>query len=796
MITQIDIANFGSFQGFVWKNTVRDSSGIVQDFKKLNIIYGRNYSGKTTLSRIVRTLQEKKLPPNFDSPAYTFHSPAGNLNQSQIGTNGMNVRVYNRDFVHDNLSFLVNQHDGEIKTFAIVGVENNDIILEIAKIMDELGSVEAKTGLRHEYSVKEADKRDKAKKSSNAEEAVTEKLRRHANDVIKPNREYGRANYNITEIKADVKYARGNNLCILSDDDILAKKALLKEDELGHIGKTVEFDPGISKIKIQALELLERKITPTKAIQELLNDSLLQVWVKSGIPHHREKRETCAFCRQPLPMDLWQTLDSHFSKESGELEAEIDSCIASIANEIQRLDQIVTVTSDQLYVAERKDFQIAKLSLEKNLKSYKAELKTLSESLADRKTRLFETVALPAVEFEISNLFDDINLLNEAIAKSDGKTKTLSKYKEAARGTLRRNDVADFIKTINLAADETTAKGLAKDAADAIQQALVLANEITALEKRMETLRAQQKDERKGAERVNGLLNHFFGHDGLRLQAIDSGEASGVKFQIMRGENSAFNLSEGECSLVAFCYFMAKLEEADTKGRELVIYIDDPISSLDSNHIFFVYSVIETLVAKPSSAADGTNVFRYSQLFISTHNLDFLKYLKRLSSPNKKAGGTAHFVVERNGSPSTISAMPDYLKKYVTEFNYLFHQIYKCRDVGTAITSSEPFYAFGNNLRKFLEAYLFYKFPCQDDVNNSLERMQKFFGDDDTAIAVINRLSNEFSHLEEVFDRSMRPVEIPEISKLANFVLDKVFAADKEQYNSLLKSIGEPARVA
>jgi hypothetical protein len=37
-------------------------------------------------------------------------------------------------------------------------------------------------------------------------------------------------------------------------------------------------------------------------------------------------------------------------------------------------------------------------------------------------------------------------------------------------------------------------------------------------------------------------------------------------------------------------------------------------------------------------------------------------------------------------------------------------------------------------------------------------------------------------------------VEIPEISKVANYVLDKIYAADSVQYNSLLKSIGEPER--
>jgi len=796
MITQIDIANFGSFQSFAWKNSVKDPTGAVQSFKKLNIIYGRNYSGKTTLSRIFRTLEEKRFPANFDNPAYSLHHAGGTIAHSQIAAGGFNVRVYNKDFVQDNLSFLTNQQGGEIKTFAIVGAQNIEIVQELEKHEATLGTLDAKSGLRYDKMLKEADQRKKSAKATAADDALTEKLRRHANDVIKPNREYGRANYNINDIRTDLKHVRVNSTKPLTEEEVADKKALLKEDQLEKIGATVEFLPAIETLRTDATALLNRKIAPNVPIQELLNDSILQAWVKTGMSHHRHKRENCAFCRQPLPSDMWQVLDAHFSKESDELEAALDNCVSEISTEIQKIELIVTVKGEQFYAAERKEFDAANSSLDKNLKLYKAELKSLAKALNERKTRLFETMDAPASDFDTKKIADDIALINAAIGKSDAKTATLSKDKDAARTALRINDVANFEKQAALADDEATLK-LHKDAeAEATREASDLAKQVEDLEKRMETLRAMQKDERKGAERVNALLGHFFGHDGLKLKAVDGDNDSGTRFQVMRGGKSAYNLSEGECSLVAFSYFMAKLEDSESKGKELVIYIDDPISSLDSNHVFFIFSIIEALIAKPAKNPDGSNLYRYGQLFISTHNLDFLKYLKRLSSPNEKRGGTAHFMIERSGSPSSISPMPAYLREYVTEFNYLFGQIYKCRDAEFAKTSPEPFYSFGNNLRKFLEAYLFYKFPCQDDANNSLERLQKFFGDDHTAIALVNRLSNELSHLEEIFDRSMRPIEIPEIPKLANFVLDKIYGADKEQYNSLLKSIGEPPREA
>ena len=166
-----------------------------------------------------------------------------------------------------------------------------------------------------------------------------------------------------------------------------------------------------------------------------------------------------------------------------------------------------------------------------------------------------------------------------------------------------------------------------------------------------------------------------------------------------------------------------------------------------------------------------------------------MKYLKRLSRPKNSNGGTEYFLVERVQDNAKIILMPSYLKEYVTEFNFLFHQIYKCSKTSPDTTEYDVFYNFGNNLRKFLEAYLFYRYPCH--VDDKLEKLQLFFGRDDKAVEISNRMSNELSHLEEIFDRSMKPIEIPEIPKLAQYVLEKIKEKDKDQYDSLLKSIGE-----
>ncbi|MBU2431236.1 MAG: AAA family ATPase, partial [Proteobacteria bacterium] len=255
-----------------------------------------------------------------------------------------------------------------------------------------------------------------------------------------------------------------------------------------------------------------------------------------------------------------------------------------------------------------------------------------------------------------------------------------------------------------------------------------------------------------------------------------------IRFEIVRGDKKAHHLSEGECSLIAFCYFMAKLHDIETKGEKAIIWIDDPISSLDGNHVFFIYSLINSDIVTQGN---------YEQLFISTHNLDFFKYLKRLpGTQTTKETKTKYryLVVQRESKNSSIHLMPKYLCDYVTEFNFLFEQIYKCATISRVDDDNHGyFYNFGNNARKFLEVFLFYKFP---DGASDEEKYKRFFGTDLIPAILANRINNEYSHLCGVLERGGLPIEVPEMNATAKLIIDRIKTLDEGQYNSLLTSIG------
>ena len=181
----------------------------------------------------------------------------------------------------------------------------------------------------------------------------------------------------------------------------------------------------------------------------------------------------------------------------------------------------------------------------------------------------------------------------------------------------------------------------------------------------------------------------------------------------------------------------------------------------------------------------------FSQLFISTHNLDFLKYLNRLKSYHLDKNGKqvadskAYFLIERIGNHSSIQALPQYLKSNATEYNYLFSQIYKVSQcVAVTDDNYDILYSFGNSARKFLEMYLYFKYPTDEEL---LPKLKRFFEPEDVPPILVNRLVNEDSH-GPTPENSLRAGIDPETIPVAKKIL-QLLQKDSEQYNAFMESI-------
>lgn len=110
-----NVKDFGVFRNF--------SGGSVPEFSTFNIIYGWNYSGKTTLSRIFRCLEKGEIHADYSDARFTISHQDGTIYDEKFNAR-VKVQVFNEDFCKENLSW--NDANG-FNPILLLGAENIDI---------------------------------------------------------------------------------------------------------------------------------------------------------------------------------------------------------------------------------------------------------------------------------------------------------------------------------------------------------------------------------------------------------------------------------------------------------------------------------------------------------------------------------------------------------------------------------------------------------------------------------------------------------------------------------------------
>lgn len=789
------LKNLAVFKDFNWDAEVTSKNKEVLEFKKVNIIYGRNYSGKTTLSRVFRAMETGVISDKYENPeCCVCVTENDDVIQTNFTSHNKVIRVFNDDFIKYNLKFI-NNSDEDVQPFAILGGDNNVIEEQIKVLKEKLGSNEEgnETALYKDLKTLETIFNTANLTYSLAETTLGTQLSNKAignPSGIKYNSEkFGDINYSNAKLKTEVDLVKKVDFKPISNEKkILAEKILLEQSK-HDISELESLTLSFDEFSNKAEELVTKPIAQSDKLENLVKDAILNKWVKEGRKLHKDRLETCAFCNNEIKKSRWEELEKHFDEESDKLEREIIGLIVNIKKEIESFNSIELIKKNAFYAKYSDEYETLKQAFDNSITDYKNSLDSLISQLEKRKNDIINIQVFELPKSAISTVELALEKIEELRSKSNEYTEKLSNEQSEAKENLRLREVYDFINTIKY--DDQTAN-IAKLKIAFLVEKKKRDEKSAEIGEVLDVISAklrELKDESKGADKVNELLNNYFGHNFLSLKAIEfENEETGDKqyrFEIHRGNKKAYHLSEGENSLIAFCYFMAKLQDIDTKDKNPIIWIDDPISSLDSNHIFFIYTLINTQIFGEDD---------FEQLFISTHNLNFLKYLKRLPNAHNDDGKSErnklfrYLIIERNDKESTIKIMPKFLKDYVSEFNYLFGQIYKCSTLENVDDKSyTAFYNFGNNARKFLELFLYYKYP---DSTKPIDKLKKFFGDEAIPTVLTDRLNNEYSHLSGIFERGEAVVEVPEMNTAAKLIIERIKHHDNDQYEALLNSIG------
>jgi len=786
-IAKID--NFGIFQNFDW-NTHLSSNPAQQnqtyDFKDINIFYGRNYSGKTSLSKIIRALETKTLSPKYENPNFSIElSDSSIISQNNLSAFAHPIHVYNSDFIRENLKFI-HDENANIESFSVtLGGENQQVLDRIQQLKNELGSNEeiCKSALYLDIHNKANEvqnaKTNHQNKVRDLDKKLSDKATRNSDSIKNQHERFGNIRYDKRSLEADISEVLHNNYQQLNLTQIELFENTVRQRKLSAPPELSPYTLNFSSLITSTNDILKSVVGSSDKIDELKNNPSLNSWAQIGHPLHND-RTTCAFCNNEISDQRRKELANHFDEETDKLRDRISKGIKYLDKLLSNSPLNISFDMTNYYQQYHPELSQLQTNLQNAFAKQKSSIELLKKSLEDKDKKLFSELSIEHPQdhsTEIKTILERISQIRtECIQKND----QLYSLQNEAKNALRLDHIYLFLQSINYTQ-------LTSDIDLAFEAIAPLEIELATLQTRKTTITTEIKSEEdklksegEACRRIKNILNHDFGHQALSLEPIEANTTNGkeIKFEIQRNGTKAHNLSEGEQSLISFCYFLAKIQDDLDQNKKPIIWIDDPISSLDSNHIFFIFSLIEEKIVINQ---------KFGQLFISTHNLEFLKYLKRLNG--KKWGNIQFFIVKRNFDSSAIFQMPIYMKNYFSELNFLFHQLYLCASEENINDQNyNIFYNFPNNARKFLELYSNFHYP--DGFSNTDTEKLQFLWGEHLVFTFTDRINNEYSHLAGIFERSFTPLEQPEMHKASFAILKKIIELNPRQYEGFLKSIG------
>lgn len=692
-----EIKKAGIYRDFVWS----DSSC----FKRYNAIYGFNGAGKSTLARIFQSLDGSKLEYKETGTSIVFENYEGQNLQAKEDAKNLDILVCDEDFISNNLKW-----DQGIKSFVVLGKrskEDEERLKKISKDKEEV--VAAKKILEGEKEVLEDSMGDLATKyaADLGKELVSfkpDKFKRYDKRHFIPEASKFSPSPSMTYDRGEIPKLIGRAKQSKLDDVKLCPNLVNDLDD-------ASFKKGIQ---------FSLQILPTQSNSDHTRDELK--WMEEGLVLHESKSE-CLFCLGPL-------VEGRKENIKKDLTNEVSSFIKVGKEILIKLSGISKVSRQDYYpkmfYPEFQDLaQKAIEDLDIAIHSF--------NSIAEKvKTNLEKKVnfddSFPRVsedEYNVARelIRNKVKLLNDAIANSNSQTSLLERQKENSLKLVEEIYFHEYLdKTSSL---RTKLEDVLIKINQEAEKEIKIANEILAIE-------ASLQSEAKAVIGINNMIHVFLGRSDLQLEYKEQEK----KFEIVRKGKPAKRLSEGEKTAVSVCYFMILVNANQDKKNELVVVIDDPISSLDSNNLYNAYAVLRN------------NLIGVKQLFVLTHNMIFFRLVSSWFR-DLGANESSYFKIEARILGGALNSGLHILTKNAretsTEYVLLYSHLKSFieRNKKEKLVDAD-FLPYPNMLRKLIEAFLYSKRPGSK--NNNFEEHLIEYGVSREIAQKADRFCNDFSH--------------------------------------------------
>jgi wobble nucleotide-excising tRNase len=731
------------------------------DFGRYNLIYGWNWTGKTTLSRLFRALELRRIPSLGEA---VLHIDGADVRGEDFPHFTLPIRVFNRDFIQESV-FPVG--GGDLPPIFVVGKES----VQKQKEVDQL-----KADMVGRQQDRDNANRAKAKADRDLDQHCIDRAGVIRDTLRKTGSAYN--NYDKTDYRrrAEKMTADGDAAFHrLSDEQ---RESLLAQHQASPKPKVLVVIYQIPELQALADQIaaLLRTTVVSSGIQTLKDDSKLAEWVRHGLGLHKDRHSNkCLFCEQPLPAARLSELEAHFNAEYDRFLRQIDDKIQSLKSAKKQAAELRLPDRAALYDDLATEYDAAELTLRQAIDAVQTFLDGLISALNDKKSQPFNESALVLSVPEVD--VAAVDRLNEVIRKHNQACDNFERRADEARDRLALNMIAeslvDFVRLRNAVQTATAAVG-------------PIEADIRRLTEKIESLEQEIREHRRPAEELNKDLKQYLGHSELQLTIKDNG------YSITRNGVPAEMLSEGETTAIALLYFLKSLEDRSFDKRNGIVILDDPVSSLDANALYLAFGFIRHRTQDAG------------QLFVLTHNFQFFRQVRNWFNHQKgqnKKDVNQHpsrfYMLDRVTATTSrrtkLCALDPLLKKYESEYHYLFACVHRAASA-TGDVALEQNYCLPNLARRLLEMFLAFRRP---QIAGELWQKLKDITFDETKKVRIARFVHTYSHSDTIGEPEHDPSLLGEARDVLVDLLEMIKSEDPIHFEAMVglvcKSIGEEA---
>ncbi|MDR2919826.1 MAG: AAA family ATPase [Tannerella sp.] len=611
MIESITIKNIATFN---------DTGIQINGLKKVNFIYGANACGKTTISNFLHDTKSTKF---------------GDCSLNWENGQELKTLVYNKEFRERNFG------KGKISGVFTLGEATAEQLKAIEDKAEELKKIKAEGAQKRETLNTQIQKKEALEEEF--KETCWTKIYKKHEPVFK---EAFVGSLNKEKFKDKLLHEFTNNTAILSALDDLKEKA---KTIFGEVPKEIIPINAITYDRIIEIEtnLIWKKIIVGKAdvdIAKLIQKLNINDWVNQGRSYLQEDK-ICPFCQQQTITDDFKTQLENFFDETylkditliKDLRQEYSSLTLNLFNELNTIE------------INQKDFKNTKLNLDK----FSAYLKTFVSQNTVNNELLTGKIKEPSRSVELSYLKEQLELIaglitdaNLEIKKHNDIVSDFTNEKAALIASIWKFIIEEFRTDIS---KFNTEKGNLEKGITALDAQLkakladykTLDDEIKALSKNTTSIQPTVNE-------IDRLLKSY---GFLTFTIVPATESGFYQIQREDGTIAEHTLSEGEITFITFLYFLQLAKggiSEDSVNEERILVVDDPISSLDSNVLFIVSTLIKEIIKDIKS-----DIGNIRQIVLLTHNVYFHKEVS-YEGLNRKGEKSHFWILRKNGKLSTI----------------------------------------------------------------------------------------------------------------------------------------------